>query len=104
MARWSLKYPTARWKDLSRLAHKYIMRSDGNIKAVIWLDIEYQGTQTASFSVWQLEIKVSEEDGQNELTATQTVIDKVKHLTILFEFQLRTLLFRYFAWRVNLYL
>ena len=67
-------------KDLSRLANNYIIGSDGNIKAVVGLDIEYQGTRTASLSIWRPQVKVSDEDGQKELIATQTEVDKVSQL------------------------
>jgi hypothetical protein len=89
----SFKHKDAKWpgvlieisysqkrKDLSRLADNYIIGSDGNIKVVVGLDIEYRGTQTASLSIWRPQVKVSDEDGQKELIATQTEVDKVSQM------------------------
>jgi hypothetical protein len=89
----SFKHKDAKWpsvvievsysqkrKDLWRLADDYIIGSDGNIKAVVGLDIEYRGPQTASLSIWRPQVKVSDEDGQKELIATQTEVDKVSQM------------------------
>ncbi|KAF7852606.1 hypothetical protein EAF04_010937 [Stromatinia cepivora] len=63
-------------KDLKRLADNYILGSDGNICAMVGIDIEYRGTKKVTLSVWQPQI-IGNEDGVMELFAAQTVIDEV---------------------------
>jgi hypothetical protein len=73
-------------RDLSRLADDYILGSDGSIKAVVGLDIEYQGkgkgkgnekgSKLATLSVWRPKITRGE-DGEGELSAYQEVVDLV---------------------------
>jgi hypothetical protein len=62
-------------KDLPRLADDYILGSDGNICAVIGLDVEYRG-KTATLSIWRPRIFIND-DGSEELQAEQTVINQV---------------------------
>jgi hypothetical protein len=62
-------------KDLPRLADDYILGSDGNIRAVIGLDIEYRG-KMATLSVWRPRFSINE-DGEEELEAEQTVVNQV---------------------------
>jgi hypothetical protein len=62
-------------KDLPRLADDYILGSDGNIRAVIGLDIEYRG-KMATLSVWRPRVLINN-DGSEELQAEQTIINQV---------------------------
>ena len=62
-------------KDLRYLADDYILGSNGNIRAVVGLDIEYRG-KMATLSVWQPRILIND-DGSAELQAEQTVTDQV---------------------------
>ena len=88
-------------KDLPRLADDYIMGSVGNIKMVVGLDIEYRGTQAASLSIWQPQIRVSDEDGQKELFTAQTEVDKVRLSLMTLILELRICLHRYFACKME---
>jgi hypothetical protein len=69
-----LKFLTQKRKDLPRLADDYILGSDGNICAVIGLDIEYRG-KMATLSVWRPRFSINE-DGEEELEDEQTVINQ----------------------------
>lgn len=40
-------------KDLPKLADNYIVDSEGSIKVVIGLDIEYRGSRKATVSIWR---------------------------------------------------
>jgi hypothetical protein len=40
-------------KELKDLAEDYILGSDGNIRVVIGLDIEYKQSKKATISVWR---------------------------------------------------
>lgn len=62
--------------DLARLADDYILGSDGDIRIVVGLDVEYRGSKKATLSVWQPEI-ITNEGGEKELVAVQTVVDQV---------------------------
>ena len=64
-------------KDLPRLADDYIIGSDGNVKVVVGIDIEYRGARTATISAWRPKLMV-DEDGQEELMTAQTEVDKVR--------------------------
>ena len=52
----------------------YILGSDGNICAVIGLDIEYRG-KMATLSIWRPRFSINE-DGEEELEDEQTVINQ----------------------------
>jgi hypothetical protein len=69
-------------KDLKDLAEDYILGSDGNIRVVIGLDIEYSQSKKATLSVWQPQY-VYNEDGQEELISAQVVVDEVSVINIL---------------------
>jgi hypothetical protein len=62
-------------RDLSRLADDYILGSDGNIRVVIGLDVEYK-CKMATLSVWRPRFSINE-DGDEELEAEQTVVNQV---------------------------
>ena len=62
-------------KSVSSLADDYILNTDGSINVVIALDIDYQGSQKATFTVWRPEyLKV---DGVNELRVNAIIEAKV---------------------------
>lgn len=63
-------------KDLSRLAHEYILGSDADIRVVIGIDVEYKGSKKASVSIWRPHIEVNDA-GERELFVVQTTTDKV---------------------------
>lgn len=63
-------------KDLSRLAHDYILGSDANICVVIGIDVEYKGSKKASVSIWRPHIEVNDA-GEKELSVVQTTTDRV---------------------------
>jgi hypothetical protein len=63
-------------KDLARIADDYILGSDGNIRAVVGLDIEYKGSKEATLSVWRPHFETNEA-GVKELVSQQTVTNQV---------------------------
>jgi len=63
-------------KDLSRLAHEYILGSDADIRVVIGIDVEYKGSKRESVSIWRPHIEV-DDAGERELCVVQTVTDQV---------------------------
>jgi hypothetical protein len=63
-------------KDLSRLAHEYILGSDADIRVVIGIDVEYKGSKKASISIWRPHIEVNDAM-EGELCVVQTVTDQV---------------------------
>ena len=63
-------------KDLSHLAHEYILGSDADIRVVIGIDVEYKGSKKASVSIWRPHIEV-DSAGETELCVVQTVTDQV---------------------------
>jgi hypothetical protein len=69
-----VSYPQKR-KDLPRLADDYILRTDGNVRVVIGLDIDYE-TKKGSISMWRPDF-VKNKQGQLDLVATQTLYNKV---------------------------
>ena len=80
-------------KDLSHLADDYILGSDGNIHAVVGLDVDYKGN-LGSLSVWRPVIKRGY-DGVPTLQAEKTVANQVSSVM---KFALHTLTsVRYFA-------
>jgi hypothetical protein len=62
---------------LKDLAEDYILGSDGNIRAVVSLDIEYKQSRKATLSVWQPQF-IKNEDRQMDLVCTQTILDQVR--------------------------
>ena len=63
-------------KNLPRLADDYILGSDGDIRAVICVSLEYNQGGQAWLSVWEPRI-VPNDIGEPELVAVQTVIEQV---------------------------
>ncbi|OBT82395.1 hypothetical protein VE02_09586 [Pseudogymnoascus sp. 03VT05] len=70
-------------RDLGRLADDYILGSDGNIRVVVGLDLEYRGKkgkeasgEGATLSIWRP--KVTSDGALGELTAHQDVVDLVR--------------------------
>jgi hypothetical protein len=63
-------------KDLPYLADEYILGSDGDIRAVIGINLEYKETNKATLSVWEPRI-VRNIVGEDELVAVQVVADQV---------------------------
>jgi len=61
---------------LSHLADDYILGSDGKIRVVICLDIEYRGSKKATLSVWRARIERNNL-GEEYLDAVQVVTDQV---------------------------
>lgn len=63
-------------KDLNRLADDYILGSDGNIRVVIGVDIEYRASKRASISVWKPQFTRNDAE-EEELYTIQSVVDQV---------------------------
>jgi len=55
-------------KDLPRLADDYILGSNGNIRTVIGLDLEYSGSYSARLYRWQATF-TRDENNEEELSA-----------------------------------
>ena len=72
-------------KDLGRLADDYILGSDGQIRVVVGLDIEYKSGKKATLSVWRPNI-IMNEVGEKELVAQLIVANQVciHHLHLRF--------------------
>lgn len=83
-------------KDLARLADDYILGSQGNIQAVVGLDIEYKGSKEATLSIWKPHLEENE-DGVSELTARQSVINQVCFAYSMLTNRHCLILNRYFA-------
>lgn len=62
-------------KALPHLADDYILGTDGNIRVVVGLDIDYE-TKKGTISIWRPEY-VTNEQGQLDLEAAQTVEDQI---------------------------
>ena len=71
-------------RDLSHIADDYILGSDGDIRVVVGIDVEYRGSKKATLSVWRPKV-VENEVGEAELVAEQTVVEQVlyKSFTVL---------------------
>lgn len=67
---------TQKRKDLARLADNYILRPDGNIRAVMGLDIEHKRSKEATLSVRRPHFEIHEA-GMKELVAQQSVTNQV---------------------------
>lgn len=63
-------------KDLPYLADEYILGSDGDIRAVIGIKLEYKESSKATLSVWEPRI-VPNGVGEDELVAMQVIADEV---------------------------
>ncbi|KAI9734349.1 MAG: hypothetical protein M1834_002455 [Cirrosporium novae-zelandiae] len=63
-------------KDLARLADDYILGSDGNIRVVINLSVEYRGSKKATLSVWRSRI-LQNDAGEGELVAVPTIAGQI---------------------------
>lgn len=63
-------------KKLRSLADDYILGSNGKIRAVVGVDIEYGVGKTATLSVWRPRVK-SNDLGKKELDAEQVVTEQV---------------------------
>lgn len=63
-------------KSLKGLAEDYILGSDGNIRVVVGLNIEYKQSKKATISVWRPQY-VKQRDGREDLVSMQTVLDQV---------------------------
>lgn len=64
-------------KNLRDLADDYILESNGGIKLVVGLDLEYHGSQKATISTWQLR-RTIDEQGEEQYTASPIVEDQVR--------------------------
>ncbi|PBP23773.1 hypothetical protein BUE80_DR005466 [Diplocarpon rosae] len=67
---------TQKRKDLRKLADQYILGSDGDIKVVVGLDIEYKASKQATLSVWRPAI-VKNQVGEKELVSQAVIEDKI---------------------------
>jgi hypothetical protein len=63
-------------KMLKDLAEDYIFGSNGSVRVVVGLDIEYRQSKMATLSVWRLQL-IKGDDGQRELVCAQIVTDQV---------------------------
>ena len=63
-------------KDLAIIAEDYILGSNGDIRAIIGIDVEYRGSKKATLSVWRPGV-VQNEVREAELVAEQTLVDQV---------------------------
>jgi deoxyinosine 3'endonuclease (endonuclease V) len=63
-------------KNLDRLTDNYILGSDGNIRVVVGLDIEYKTSKKATLSVWRPNIIINKA-GEKELIAQLIVANQV---------------------------
>ncbi|KAK4978288.1 hypothetical protein LTR66_010656 [Elasticomyces elasticus] len=63
-------------KDLPHLADDYLLGSDGSIRAMVGLNVEYHGSKKATISVWR-PAYVEGEEGKLEFQAVQTVQEEV---------------------------
>jgi hypothetical protein len=43
-----------KWKSLIDLAENYLLESDGGIRVMVGLDLEYKKSKEASISIWRL--------------------------------------------------
>jgi hypothetical protein len=63
-------------KDLPDLADDYILESNGGIRLVIGLDLEYRGSRKATVSTWQLRQTIDEQ-GKEESRACPVIENQV---------------------------
>jgi hypothetical protein len=64
-------------KDLPNLADEYILGSDGDIRVVIGIKLDYLELGKGTMSVWEAGI-IKNDAGEPELVAVQTVADQVR--------------------------
>lgn len=62
-------------KALATLADDYILETDGSIRLVIGLDLEYKGSKQATISTWRLQRRLGDEG--EEYVAAQVIQDQV---------------------------
>jgi hypothetical protein len=62
--------------DLPRLADDYILGSNGNIRVVLGIDIDYGGSKEVTLSVWRPKF-ISNDAGKQVLVVEQTVKNEV---------------------------
>lgn len=65
-------------KDLAKLAQDYILYSNGDIKAVIGLDINYGGRES-TVSLWRPKYPHKENQDLEDLESRQDIARKVRH-------------------------
>jgi len=65
---------------LPSLADDYILGSDGNIRAVVGVDVDYTGKR-ATLLIWRPRFRTNDA-GEEELDAYQTLADQVCSLII----------------------
>jgi hypothetical protein len=66
-------------KALPYLADDYILGTNGSIRVVVGLDIDYKTTKRGTISIWRPE-HVTNKQGKLGLKATQTLVDQVRVL------------------------
>ena len=70
-----------KWKDLPHLADDYILETDGNIRVVVGLEIDYK-TKKGTISMWRPN-EIRNEQGKVELEAAETLSAQVYTLLVL---------------------
>lgn len=68
-------------REIPYLADDYILNTDGNIKVVVGLDIDYKMSQRAALSVWRPKYVMN--NGELEFRTT-TVVEAEVRLPVLF--------------------
>jgi hypothetical protein len=63
--------------DLAGLAEEYIQRSEGSIRTVVGVNVEYRVEAPATFSVWHAQVDKS--NGEEILKVIETVENRVKY-------------------------
>jgi len=66
---------------LNHLAENYILESNGNIRVVVGLDVDYRSSKKATLSMWCPKIISNEQDGQPELVAETLIEGQVRNQT-----------------------
>ena len=66
---------------LNYLAENYILESNGNIRVVVGLDIDYRSSKKATISMWCPKIISNQQDGQSELVAETLLEGQVSNQT-----------------------
>jgi hypothetical protein len=68
-------------KDLPYLADDYILRSDGGIKVMVGIDLDYRKSKRASISIWQLKTFINDY-GKSTDKVEQVIKDQVSYSLI----------------------